>query len=243
MSSTPLTDNALSRPAGLMVSLRLLAAIVIFAAIAPGILMTAPAVAAQLASEWQLKPGQIGWLFSAELGAMSLATLPAWWWMSRLDWRRVALTAGVVFLAANLVSAVVTQYETLLAARFIASLAGGTLMILCISCAAGTPNPSRVYAFWVLGQLLLGMLGLLALPGLFATFGLKVVYLSSLPSCSAVCRWYPLSLRAFNRFQSPASSRRRRCGVRRWRCWRCSLSISASAPCGPLSAPSAARRG
>ena len=101
-----------------MVSLRLLAAIVIFAAIAPGILMTAPAVAAQLASEWQLKPGQIGWLFSAELGAMSLATLPAWWWMSRLDWRRVALTAGVVFLAANLASAVVTQYETLLAARF-----------------------------------------------------------------------------------------------------------------------------
>ena len=177
MSSTPLTDNALSRPAGLVVSLRLLAAIVIFAAIAPGILMTAPAVAAQLASEWQLKPGQIGWLFSAELGAMSLATLPAWWWMSRLDWRRVALTAGMVFLAANLASAVVTQYETLLAARFIASLAGGTLMILCISCAAGTPNPSRVYAFWVLGQLLLGMLGLLALPGLFATFGLKVVYL------------------------------------------------------------------
>ncbi|NBF46142.1 MFS transporter, partial [Klebsiella pneumoniae] len=177
MSSTPLTENALSRPAGLVVSLRLLAAIVIFAAIAPGILMTAPAVAAQLASEWQLKPGQIGWLFSAELGAMSLATLPAWWWMSRLDWRRVALTAGVVFLAANLASAVVTQYETLLAARFIASLAGGTLMILCISCAAGTPNPSRVYAFWVLGQLLLGMLGLLALPGLFATFGLKVVYL------------------------------------------------------------------
>ena len=65
MSSTLLTDNALSRPAGLVVSLRLLAAIVIFAAIAPGILMTAPAVAAQLASEWQLKPGQIGWLFSA----------------------------------------------------------------------------------------------------------------------------------------------------------------------------------
>ena len=177
MSSTPVTDNALSRPARLVVSLRLLAAIVIFAAIAPGILMTAPAVAAQLASEWQLKPRQVGWLFSAELGAMSLATLPAWWWMSRLDWRRVALMAGAVFLTANLASAVVTQYETLLAARFIASLAGGSLMILCISCAAGTPNPSRVYAFWVLGQLLLGMLGLLALPGLFATFGLKVVYL------------------------------------------------------------------
>lgn len=219
MSSTPLTDNALSRPAGLVVSLRLLAAIVIFAAIAPGILMTAPAVAAQLASEWQLKPGQIGWLFSAELGAMSLATLPAWWWMSRLDWRRVALMAGVVFLTANLASAVVTQYETLLAARFLASLAGGTLMILCISCAAGTPNPSRVYAFWVLGQLLLGMLGLLMLPGLFATFGLKVVYLilaaimlCCLPLVPAFPqRFQPMS--ASSRQPPAAAPRRKLCAV------------------------------
>ena len=53
-----------SRPAGLVVSLRLLAAIVIFAAIAPGILMTAPALAAQLANDpamqWRhvLAPGE-----------------------------------------------------------------------------------------------------------------------------------------------------------------------------------------
>lgn len=177
MSSTPVNEHALTQPSGLVFTARLLAAIVIFAAIAPGILMTAPAVAAQLASEWRLSPGQIGYLFSAELGAMSLATLPAWWWMSRLSWRRVALCACAVFLAANLVSATVSQYETLLIARFVASLAGGTLMILCISCAAGTANPSRVYAFWVLGQLLLGVLGLLILPGLFASFGLKAVYL------------------------------------------------------------------
>lgn len=38
----------------------LLTAIIVFAAIAPGILMTAPAVAAQLALQWQLSPGQIG---------------------------------------------------------------------------------------------------------------------------------------------------------------------------------------
>lgn len=177
MSSTPVAEKLLSQPSGLVFTARLLAAIVIFAAVAPGILMTAPAVAAQLASEWQLTPVEIGYLFSAELGAMSLATLPAWWWMSRLDWRRVALCACAVFLVANLVSSAVSQYETLLIVRFIASLAGGTLMILCISCAAGTANPSRVYAFWVLGQLLLGMVGLLVLPALFASFGLKVVYL------------------------------------------------------------------
>lgn len=211
MSSTPHTDNALSSPQGLVVSLRLLAAIIIFAAIAPGILMTAPAVAGQLASEWHLDAGQIGWLFSVELGAMSLATLPAWWWMNHLNWRRVALTAGVVFLIANLISAAVTQYQILLVARFIASLAGGTLMILCISCAAGTQHPSRIYAFWVLGQLLLGMLGLLVLPTLFAIWGLKVVYLilaaimfCCLPLVKAFPpRFQPLSV-SYRRMSAPA---------------------------------------
>lgn len=57
MSSMPVAEKPLSQPSGLVFTARLLAAIVIFAAVAPGILMTAPAVAAQLASEWQLMPG------------------------------------------------------------------------------------------------------------------------------------------------------------------------------------------
>ena len=82
--------------------------------------MTAPAVAAQLASEWHLKPTDRLAIFG---GARrdEPATLPAWWWMNRLDWRRVALVACAVFLLANLASAVVTQYASLLAVRFIAS--------------------------------------------------------------------------------------------------------------------------
>ena len=156
---------------------RLLTAIILFAAIAPGILMTAPAIAAQLASQWLLTPAKIGHLFSTELGAMSLATLPAWWWISRVNWRRVATLAAAVFIAGNLASAWVSDFSLLLGLRFVASLAGGTLMILCITCAAGTANPSRVYALWVLGQLVLGAVGLLVLPPLFAHFGLMAVYL------------------------------------------------------------------
>ena len=155
----------------------LLTAIIVFAAIAPGVLMTAPAIAAQLAGEWRLTPTQIGRLFAGELGAMSLATLPAWWWMSRISWRRVAWLAAGVFMLGNLASALVSDFGQLLALRVVASLAGGTLMILCITCAAGVSNASRVYACWVLGQLALGAIGLLALPPLFAHYGLMAVYL------------------------------------------------------------------
>jgi len=171
-----LTDHNTSNSSG-----KLLAAITLFAAIAPGVLMMAPALAGQLASAWRLSPAHIGMLFSAELGGMSLATLPAWWWMSRVNWRRVAVIATGVFILGNLVSALIAawmvNYLALLLLRFVTSLSGGTLMILCITCAASTANPSRAYAFWMFGQLTLGALGLLLLPVLFAHFGLMIIYL------------------------------------------------------------------
>ena len=154
-----------------------LAAIVLFAAITPTLLMTAPAVATQLAAQWQLSPSQIGDLFSVELGAMSLATLPAIWWLKRVNWQVAALAAGVLFMAANLLSAFVETYTGLLILRFASALAGGSLMIICLASAATTANPSRVYGLWVMGQLVVGAIGLAVLPGLFERYGLGVCYL------------------------------------------------------------------
>lgn len=157
--------------------LGLLGAIVLLAAITPAVLMTAPALAAQLAAQWQLTPAQIGDLFSCELGAMSLATLPAYWWLRRIDWRRAALVAALLFVAANLASAFASGYSTLLALRFASALAGGSLMILCMSSAASTANPGRTYGLWVMGQLVVGAVGLAVLPRLFAEHGIAAAYL------------------------------------------------------------------
>ncbi|MGY2251475.1 MFS transporter [Pseudomonas reactans] len=154
-----------------------LAAIVLFAAITPTILMTAPAVAAQLAVQWQLSPAQIGDLFSVELGAMSLATLPAFWWLRCVNWRVAALAAAVLFIAANLLSTLADTYAQLLILRLFSALAGGSLMIICLASAATTANPSRVYGLWVMGQLVVGAVGLALLPGLFERYGLQSGYL------------------------------------------------------------------
>lgn len=157
--------------------LRLLA-IVLFAAIVPCVLMTAPAVATQYATQLGLGPAGIGRLFSAELAAMSLATLPAYYWQSRWDWRQVARGAALLFIAANLASAWSNDYGTLMALRALSALGGGTLMVVCIASAAGSPQSDRVYGLWVCGQLILGAIGLWLLPSLFASFGLQALYLS-----------------------------------------------------------------
>lgn len=156
----------------------LLAAIILFAAITPSLLLTAPAVAAQLASQWGLNPARIGNLFMVELGAMSLATLPAFWWLKRIDLRKAAFISGLMFIIGNLLSAVVVDYSTLMALRFFTALGGGSLMIICMSSAARLPNASRVYGLWVLGQLTLGAIGLQVLPQLFQHYGLAACYIT-----------------------------------------------------------------
>ena len=200
-------------------SLALLAAIVLFAAITPTVLMTAPAVAAQLASQWQLSPSQIGDLFSTELGAMSLATLPAFWWLKRVDWRRAALLAGALFIVANLLSIGAQGYGALLALRFCSALAGGSLMIICLSSAASTANPSRAYGLWVMGQLVVGALGLGLLPRLFEHYGLAACYLLLallMGLCLPLARYFPQGAPVPGKAAGPAAAAPRwkvACGI------------------------------
>ena len=66
--------------------------------------MMAHSIDSQVALEWHAGPEQIGNLFSIELGGMSLATVISWLWLSRVNWRVVAMIATTLFIIANLVS-------------------------------------------------------------------------------------------------------------------------------------------
>jgi len=156
---------------------RQLAAIVVFAAIAPSVMLAAPVIAAQLGGQLGLKPAQIGDLFSVELAAMSLATIPAWWWQSRLNWRMVARVSAVIFILANMASIWAETYRVLFWLRFVSALGGGTLMVLCLSSAVASSNRDRTYGLWVSGQLVLAAVALWVLPYLFAQFDLKALYI------------------------------------------------------------------
>jgi len=154
-----------------------LAAIVVFAAITPTVMLAAPVIAGQFAMQLGLQPAQIGDLFSVELAAMSLATIPAWWWQSRLNWRMVARVSAVIFILANIASIWAESFKALFWLRFVSALGGGTLMVLCLSSAVASSNRDRTYGLWVSGQLVLAAVALWVLPDLFARFDLKVLYI------------------------------------------------------------------
>ncbi|WP_241300039.1 MFS transporter [Burkholderia stabilis] len=156
-----------------------LVALVVFAAITPLLLLVAPAVAGQLATQLGLSASQIGTYFFVELGAFSLATVPSYLWLGRVDARRVAACAIALFGAGNLLTALwMPGFAALLALRAVTALGGGSLMVLCMTSAATSENSDRVYGLWVVGQLIAGAIGLFVLPHVFAAFGLRALYVA-----------------------------------------------------------------
>ncbi|WDS03935.1 MFS transporter [Burkholderia ambifaria] len=156
-----------------------LVALIVFAAITPLLLLVAPAVAAQLATQLGLSASQIGTYFFVELGAFSLATVPSYLWLGRIDARRVAACAIALFGIGNLLTALwMPGFSALLALRAVTALGGGSLMVLCMTSAATSENSDRVYGLWVVGQLTAGAIGLFVLPHVFAAFGLRALYVA-----------------------------------------------------------------
>ncbi|WP_175664866.1 MFS transporter [Burkholderia ambifaria] len=156
-----------------------LVALVVFAAITPLLLLVAPAVAGQLAAQLGLSASQIGTYFFVELGAFSLATVPSYLWLGRIDARRVAACAIALFGMGNLLTALwMPGFGALLALRAVTALGGGSLMVLCMTSAATSENSDRVYGLWVVGQLTAGAIGLFVLPHVFAAFGLRALYVA-----------------------------------------------------------------
>ncbi|MEN0134898.1 MAG: MFS transporter [Rhodococcus sp. (in: high G+C Gram-positive bacteria)] len=152
------------------------AVIVLFSAVVAMLLLMAPAAASQLQRQLALSPSQTGDLFAAELGAMSIASIPALWWMKKYNLRTMSTIFGTFFILGNICSAYIGEYGTLVVVRFLTSLAGGSLMVLCMSLAAQTRDRNRVYGLWLMGQLCFGAIGLAVLPKFFDTFGIGIAY-------------------------------------------------------------------
>lgn len=151
-------------------------AIFIFAAIGPFILLSAPVIAQQVAVEWQLTPSQVGTFFFVELGVMSLATIPAYFWAKKIAFKQAALISALIFIIGNIVSIFAKSFDMLLIARAIAALGGGSLMIITMTSCSLTSHPDRTYGLWILGQVVLGALALFFLPQFFPFGGLKIAF-------------------------------------------------------------------
>jgi predicted MFS family arabinose efflux permease len=155
-----------------------IAALVLLSAIAPAVLLLAPAIVGALVTGSGLTPQEAGLVISAELGAMALVTFSTLWWMRFWNWRTAIRSCLVLMVLGNIASSQSVDSGTALAFwRFVSGLGSGSVIILCMVTIGQTRQRERNYGWWVVGQLVLGAIGLKVLPGLLPHYGLESVYL------------------------------------------------------------------
>jgi len=160
--------------------------IAVFSAVLYTVLLIAPVIAGKLAVQFGLTPVELGMLFSLELGAFSLATVPAYLWLTRMNLRTATYLFTAVVIAGNLASGFIDSFALLVAARVVTSLAAGSITVIILSLSGRTSNPSRAFGIFVVFQLAMGALILAVFPTLYADAGVAAIYWT-LAGLAALC--------------------------------------------------------
>ena len=150
--------------------------IAVFSAVLYMVLLIAPVIAGKLAAQFDLAPTEIGMLFSLELGAFSLATVPAYLWLNRMNLRTVTYVCTAVVIAGNMVSGFLDSFALLVLARVVTSLAAGSITVIILTLSGKTANPSRAFGVFVVFQLLMGAIILFGFPLLYADSTVAAIY-------------------------------------------------------------------
>jgi predicted MFS family arabinose efflux permease len=153
-----------------------IASAVLLTSVVAATLLIAPIVVGALITRYAFTPSQAGLTIAIELGAMSLAALPALWWLPRWSWSRLLVGALLVMIVGNVACAFATTFATLAGLRFITGFAGGSVMVVCLAVIGMTSQTERNFGWWTIGQLMLGAIGLALLPRVLPAIGLPGLY-------------------------------------------------------------------
>lgn len=149
--------------------------------IVPGVAATEsfailPVMMGIVARGWSLADDQIGLLASAELGGLAIGTLAALALTRKWGARRTAFLAMLALALANAAALAAPNLSSLMALRGLAGLAAGAGLAICYVNVANSRHPERNFAIFTLVQLLLGAIGLFALPPLANLIGWGAPY-------------------------------------------------------------------
>jgi len=157
---------------------------------------TLPVFLGVAADALQLNGEQLGQLAAAEIGGICLSTLSAVLWIRRVNWRWACMGGLLAIALGNLLCMATEQFSQLVALRFLTGLLGdGVVMAVTYSLFGDVRDTDRAFAYSIVGQTGLGMLGLLVMPYIAEAGGLKAVLIAvaCVPLLLLLCSsWMPV---------------------------------------------------
>ncbi|MCP3426956.1 MFS transporter [Rothia sp. AR01] len=169
----------------------------VFSSVLYTVLLVAPVIALPLITKYGLGPAQVGLLFSCELGAFSLTTVPAYFWLTRVPLRLAVTVCTVLVIAGNVASGFIPDFGALLVVRVVTSLAAGSITVVLLALGPRSANPGRAFGVFVVCQLAMGALILAVFPAIYANADVSAIYWT-LAGLSVACLFFIPLLRGFD---------------------------------------------
>jgi len=160
----------------LLDNLATLAAAVVFGIAGVAIFAILPLLIGALVDHLALSPRQSGFIASADVIGMATGNLAAFFWIRRINWRKMAWLAVAVLIAVNLLCATISSFQVMLVLRFLAGLAAGSCLALTYAMFGGSRHPDRNYGIFLVVTLTFGAANLFVLSKLSQSFGAAVFF-------------------------------------------------------------------
>ena len=157
-------------------SARTIFAIALLASITPSAVLVGPLVVGALVTQLDFTPQQGGNMIFAELSGAALATFPAFWWVGKINWRKVLYFALALTVIGNLASTLAADPWMMGAIRFATGIGVGTIMLVTLTSTGLTANQERVFGFWQTGQIVFAAIALFAMPFIVPVIGIRGFY-------------------------------------------------------------------
>ena len=116
---------------------------------------------------------QAGYIASAEMFGIALATIIMTVLASRVNWHRICYGALVIVFTGNLISVTITDFEAFSTVRFVIGIGSGALISLGYAIVGLTDNPDRNFGYMIVLVLVYSALVLLAMPLAYGLVGMS----------------------------------------------------------------------
>lgn len=141
------------------------------------VLLLTPIITTRLVRSFNLSPSEVGTLLFLEIGTFGFASVPAYLWLTRVNWVAAARVFTVLAVVGNAASAFAENYYLLIACRMATALAAGSLTVLILASASRTSNPGRSYGIFLTSQLSMAAILLALLPAVLPVDSITAIYL------------------------------------------------------------------
>ncbi len=177
-------------PANAFDDWRSIAVAIFMALVGYTVMVSVPVLSTALVDKVGFSAEQVGRVWGADLGGLSLGAVIAALLVARMNRRHLVLIGVALSIGANVLCMVFTDYEAVLALRVLAGVGSGIFTAVAVVTLGGTTNPTTAYNLELIGFAFSTALELNYLPQL--TMNEIYLFFSILAAlCAVLVFWIP----------------------------------------------------